>query len=68
MESKLYIISMHRESGNVKYTFRNFACVVRKTAIQKIFHIAADEDHLLNRSLCVPVRDRVKTRTSFSIR
>ena len=39
-----------------------------KTPYRETPHTAAGKDHFPNRSLCDPVRDRVSTRTSSSMR
>ena len=39
-----------------------------KTPYRETPHTAAGEDHFPNRPLCDPVRDRVNTRTSSSMR
>ena len=39
-----------------------------KTPYRETPHTAAGKDHFPNRSLCDPVRDKVNTRTSSSMR
>ena len=39
-----------------------------KTPYRETPHTATGKDHFPNRSLCDPVRDRVSTRTSSSMR